>query len=83
MWDQLVNEPSVLSGVIEDLTLPAGQRIQASGATMIVPRNWCERWTWIGRPAGIHHAPYLSCLRDGSFQPMTDREIGIENARAS
>lgn len=28
VWDRLVNEPSMLAGVIEDLALPAGERIQ-------------------------------------------------------
>ncbi len=37
LWQQLVDEPSVITAVIEDLALPA-QRIQAWGVTLIIPQ---------------------------------------------
>lgn len=81
VWDRLINEPSLLAGVIEDLALPADQRIQAAGATMIVPRSLVQSLDLDGRPQAFITRRIYQGLRDGSFKPMTDREIGIENAR--
>lgn len=39
LWERLVDEPPVVSGLMEDLTLPPGQRIQGWGVTMIVPET--------------------------------------------
>lgn len=81
VWDRLINEPSLLAGVIEDLALPPDQRIQAAGATMIVPRSLVQALDLDGRPQAFITRRIYRALRDGSFKPMTDREIGIENAR--
>ncbi|MFC4308620.1 hypothetical protein ACFPN2_05950 [Steroidobacter flavus] len=81
VWDWLIDEPSLLSGVIEDLALPPGRRIQASGVTLIVPQSLVRALDLDGQPRAFITRRIYSALRDGSFKPMTDREIGIENAR--
>jgi hypothetical protein len=81
VWDWLIDEPSLLSGIIEDLALPPSKRIQASGVTLIVPRSLVQALDLDGQPRAFITRRIYSALRDGSFKPMTDREIGIENAR--
>lgn len=81
LWKGLIREPSVISGVMEDSALPVDQRLQAWGVTMALrqsvvaalaldsaPRAWLSRRVYAG-------------LLDGTIEPMTDREIGIDNAR--
>ncbi|WP_129644695.1 hypothetical protein [Peristeroidobacter agariperforans] len=80
-WHWLVNEPSMLAGVIEDMALPPGQRIQAAGATLIVPRSLRQTLDLDGRPQAFITRRIYRGLCDGSIKPMTDREIGMENAR--
>lgn len=81
LWDWFVDEPSLLSGVIEDLALPAGKRIQAWGVTLIVPKSLVQALALDGQPRAFIARRVYSALRDGSFKPMTDRELGVENAR--
>lgn len=81
VWDWLIDEPSLLSGIIEDLVLPPGKRIQATGVTLIVPQSLVRSLDLDGQPQAFITRRIYSALRDGSFKPMTDREIGIENAR--
>ncbi len=81
VWDWLIDEPSLLAGVIEDLALPPGKRIQAAGVTLIVPQSLVRALDLDGQPRAFIARRIYRALRDGSFKPMTDREIGIENAR--
>jgi hypothetical protein len=81
VWDTLVDEPSLLSGVIEDLAKPAGKRIQAWGVTLIVPQSLVRQLNLDGQPEPFMTRHIYRALQDGSFKPMTDREIGLENAR--
>ncbi|WP_153067403.1 hypothetical protein [Steroidobacter cummioxidans] len=81
VWDTLVDEPSLYSGLIEDLAQPAGKRIQAWGVTLIVPQSLVRQLALDGQPQAFMTRRVYGALRDASFKPMTDREIGIENAR--
>lgn len=80
-WNWLVDEPSMLAGVIEDIALPPGQRIQAAGATLIVPRSLVQTLDLDERPEVFITRRIYRGICDGSFKPMTDRELGAENAR--
>lgn len=81
VWDTLVDEPSLLTGIIEDLAQPAGKRIQAWGVTLILPQSLVKALDLDGQPPVFIARRIYGALRDGSFRPMTDREIGLENAR--
>lgn len=81
LLEGLVDEPSLVSGVMEDVARPVGERIQAWGVTMVLPRR-------MTRELALHEAPspYVSkavyeALLDGRLQPMSEREIGRANAR--
>lgn len=77
-WAELVDEPSFNFGVVEDVALPAGARIQATGATLFVPPQWARQLAQAPRPH-VTHRIYQG-LRDGSLRPMGDRELGAANA---
>nr|WP_316641026.1 hypothetical protein [uncultured Roseateles sp.] len=81
LWIGLVDQPSVLTGVMEDTALPPGQRIQAWGVTMALPPEQVQALALDQHPlAHVTRRIYASLL-DGSFVPMSDREIGLLNAR--
>jgi len=82
LWERLVESPAMVTGVNEDMALPAGRRIQSWGVTLILQPQWVERIQLETAPQ-----PYLSrrlyaALAEGSLQPMSDREIGLANAGA-
>ena len=81
LWERLVDEPSMITGCIEDLTQPPGQRIQAWGVSMILPRSIVDGFSLAGRPEPYISRRIYEALVDGRFAPMTDREIGEDNAR--
>ncbi|TDP71116.1 hypothetical protein [Roseateles toxinivorans] len=81
LWERLCDEPSVLSSITEDLTRPAGERLQSWGVAMIVPAAQAEAWGLDGEPRpGLVKRAYAALL-DGSWRPMAEREIGRDNAR--
>ncbi|HEY6645055.1 hypothetical protein [Povalibacter sp.] len=80
LWQDLVDEPSLITAAIEDLALPAGQRLQAWGVTMILPRSLAEALSLADRPEPFVSRRVYEALLDGSFAPMSDREIGEANA---
>jgi hypothetical protein len=79
LWQQLVDEPSMITAVIEDMALPAG-RIQGWGVTMIAPKALVSELRLDHEPEAFLTRRVYRLLVDGRFRPMTDREIGIENA---
>ncbi|WP_293863564.1 hypothetical protein [Steroidobacter sp.] len=79
LWQHLVDEPSVISAVIEDLALPA-DRIQAWGVSLILPKQLVRELRLDDEPNAFITRRLYEALIDGSFRPMTDREIGTENA---
>lgn len=83
LWERLVDEPSMVSGLMEDLALPLGKRIQAWGVTMILPQTLMQKLKLDEQPEPFVARRVYAALADGSFQPMSDREIGIENANGT
>jgi hypothetical protein len=83
LWERLVDEPSMVSGVLEDLTLPVGTRIQAWGVTMIIPETLVQALELDREPEAFVSRRIYAALSNGSFRPMSDREIGIANAQGT
>ncbi len=83
LWDRLVDEPSVVSALLEDLTQPAGKRIQGWGVTIVLPQPLVRSLELHDKPRAFVARRVYAALLAGSFVPMSDREIGIENARGS
>ena len=80
LWQRLIREPSVITGVMEDSALPADQRIQAWGVTMALRRSLVAALELDGAPRAWLSRRVYDGLLDGTIEPMTDREIGIDNA---
>ena len=77
LWDRLVDEPSMVSGLMEDLAAPVGNRIQGWGVTMILPQALVQSLDLDTKPRPFVTRRIYTALLDGSFTPMTDREIGL------
>lgn len=81
LWERLVEEPSVISGVIEDRALPPGQRVQAWGVTMVLPQQMAQELQLEHGPRAFVSREIYARLHEGRLHPMSDREIGMANAR--
>ncbi|HET7524332.1 MAG TPA: hypothetical protein VFK10_00165, partial [Burkholderiaceae bacterium] len=79
-WSSNVDAPGMLSGVIEDMALPAGQRIQGWGVSIIVPPALQQRLQLRGAPRGHLARRAYAALLDGDATLPDDREIGRWNA---
>ncbi|WP_153067033.1 hypothetical protein [Steroidobacter cummioxidans] len=79
LWQQLVDEPSMISAIVEDMALPA-ERIQGWGVTLILPKPLVGELQLDRQPEAFVTRRVYQSLLDGRFRPMTDREIGQENA---
>lgn len=79
-WSRMVDGPGMLSGVIEDTALPAGQRIQGWGVSIIVPPALQEQLQ-LGRAPRSHLARRAYAALLGGVALLDDREIGRLNAR--
>jgi hypothetical protein len=83
LWENLVDEPSMVSGVMEDLASPPRQRIQGWGVTLILPQELVQTLRLDEQPPAFLARRVYAALNDGSLRPMSDRDIGVENARGS
>lgn len=81
LWERLVDEPSVISGLIEDLAQPPGKRIQGWGVTLIMPPALVQALELDGEPRAFVARRAYAALNDRTACPMSDREIGSANAR--
>ncbi len=81
LWARLLHEPSLISGVMEDSALPAGQRIQAWGVTIVLPQAMVRDLALDTAPRAYVCRRVYEALLNGKLVPMTDREIGLDNAR--
>ena len=81
LWTRLIDEPSMITGAVEDLAQPPGQRMQAWGVTMVLPQTLAKRLALGDRPDPFVSRRVYEAMLDGSFVPMSDREIGEANAR--
>lgn len=79
LWQQLVDEPSMISAVIEDMALPT-ERIQGWGVTLVLPKQQVAELRLDQEPDAFLTRRVYQSLIDGRYRPMTDREIGLENA---
>jgi len=84
LWERLVYEPGVVTGVSEETALPPGQRLQGWGTTLVMPAQWlhevalaCTAQPELGTVAT--RAVYQALL-DGRLQVPSEREIAQANA---
>ena len=78
-WQQSVEAPALISGVMEDMALPPGQRIQGWGVSMIAPPALVERLDLLGSPrAHLSRRAYRELTEGGNALP-DDREIARLN----
>jgi hypothetical protein len=83
LWSRLLDEPSAMSTVMEDLAQPSGQRLQGWGCGLVLPPPWVERLGLAQvtpQPGSPVVAQIYAGLLDGSLQPLDDRELGDLNA---
>ncbi|HSW25360.1 MAG TPA: hypothetical protein VLJ62_21545 [Burkholderiaceae bacterium] len=79
-WSRKVDAPGMSSGVIEDTALPAGQRIQGWGVSIIAPPALCDLLQLQRAPCGHLARRTYTALLDGAVALPDDREIGRWNA---
>jgi hypothetical protein len=81
LWPRLVDEPSILCGVVEDLAQPTEQQIQGWGVTIALPPDCVERLRLAGAPSPFVARAVYRALLGGALLPMSDREMGVASAR--
>lgn len=81
LWRRILDEPAVTTTVMEDMALPAGQRIQGWGYAFVVPEPWIEREQLDSQPEAFAMRRLLAGILDGSFELLSDAEIGVVNAQ--
>jgi len=82
LWEGLVDEPSVMASVTEDLTLPAGSRILSFAVAMSVGNALVDELQLDAAPQPQVVRRVYRALLDGRHTPMTEREIGLASANA-
>jgi hypothetical protein len=80
LWLRLLDEPAIITTVMEDLALPAGQRIQGWGWGIVLPESWAEQRGLTGAPASYVTRQIYAGLLDGSLALLSDAQIGVLNA---
>jgi hypothetical protein len=80
-WQQVVDAPGMISGVMEDMALPRGRRIQGWGVSIVAPPALVERLDLLGTPrAHLAQRAYRELI-DGAVALLDDREIAHLNGR--
>jgi hypothetical protein len=78
-WEKSVDAPALMSGVMEDMALPPGRRIQGWGVSIIAPPALVERLDLLGSPrAHLTRRAYHE-LTEGGIALPDDREIARLN----
>lgn len=80
LWLRLLDEPAITTTVMEDLALPAGQRIQGWGWGIVLPEAWAEQRGLTSAPTSYVTRQVYAGLVEGSLALMSDAEIGVVNA---
>jgi hypothetical protein len=80
LWPRLVGEPGILSGVMEDIARPLGQRIQGWGVSMHLSPSMARELELDRTPRSHLARRVYAGLRSGHFTLMDDRQIGRHNA---
>ncbi len=78
----LVDEPSVISAVIEDLALPPGARVVSWAVGMCLRPALVAELGLNAAPAPFIARSVYRALLDRRYEPMTERELGLANAAA-
>jgi hypothetical protein len=78
-WEQAVDSPGLLSGVMEDLALPPGRRIQGWGVSILAPPALVQRLDLLGSPRAHLARRAYEELCDGRVALPDDREIARLN----
>jgi hypothetical protein len=79
IWTRLLGQPGYNADVVEDLSRPAGQRLVALGMAIALDERW-RRQLATDPPPNAPAIIYEELL-EGRFQPPTDKELGLANAR--
>jgi len=84
LWERIAEDPAVVTGVQEEFALPAGERIQSWGATLVMPDGWLDAFAPQGRLDSVRAAracrDIYDALLDGSLQLPSERDIARSNA---
>ena len=80
LWLRIIDEPAVMTTLMEDTALPPGQRIQGWGYGFVLPDAWVKREHLDTHPEAVVLRRIYAGLLDGSFKLMSDAEIGAANA---
>jgi hypothetical protein len=80
LHERIINDAAVYSMVMEDVALPAGERVQAWGLALALSPAWVTRLQLGGTPQpGLARQVYEALL-SGSLVPMDDEALGRVNA---
>ncbi len=81
MWRRILGAPSITTTVMEDLALPAGQRIQGWGHGFTLPEDWIQQERLDSKPSAFVIRRIYAGILDGRFRLLDDAEIGVINAQ--
>lgn len=81
LWQRILGLPGITTTVMEDLALPAGQRIQGWGHSFVMTEDWIRRERLDSRPSAFVIRRIYAGILDGSFKLMDDSELGNANAQ--
>ncbi len=81
LWERLIQAGNLSMMSMEDAALPVRQRIQAWGISMPVSTATVEAFRLDGRPDPHLSRRIYRAMLDGRLPVMTDRELGVANAR--
>lgn len=81
LWVRLLDEPAVITGIMEDVARPAGERIQAWGVTIVLPPEFVRDEALATAPRAFVGRRVYEGLLSGRFRLLDDREIGAANVR--
>lgn len=81
LWLRIIDEPAVMTTLMEDMALPPGQRIQGWGYGFVLTSAWVEDQHLDAHPTAIVLQRIYAGLLDGSFRLVSDAEIGSANAQ--
>lgn len=80
LWMRLLDEPAIRTTVMEDLALPAGERIQGWGWGIVLPESWVEQHALRTKPRAHVVRQIYAGFHDGSLALLSDAQIGMLNA---
>ena len=81
LWLRIIDEPAMMSTLMEDMALPPGQRIQGWGYGFVLPETWIRREHLDSHPEAYVLRRIYAGIQDGSFKLLSDAEIGAANAK--